>query len=435
MKRTGKPLCTFVALLGCLLLSNGALAQLAGESVEVVVGQTSVLNYDQVRRISIGDDDKLDVRVLRDARQILIIGESVGRTDLRVWLRNGNQFIHQVRVIDEPLADKLARINDLLAPYEGVRASIAGDQIVIDGQTLTDADSARVRAIAEQFGIGNFTTAAGLTPRAMILMDVKVMELRKTSLKDIGIRWDSITTGPNFGYFADFSPNDFFRINNFADDLELTGPALPLDLGNQTYLGTTTSLTSMLNLLAENGFGRFLAEPQLTCRSGGSASFIAGGEVPIPLTDDDGALNVQFKQFGIILNMSPISDPSGFISTSVDVEVSSVDESLSVLGIPGFSTRKTTTEMNVQSGQTMVISGLVSSDASKTVGRLPGLGNLPVIGELFKSRQFSNEETELVVFVTPHLVTPDSPRVRERIDRVAEMEKIAEDELRFKLMD
>jgi len=192
---------------------------------------------------------------------------------------------------------------------------------------------------------------------------------------------------------------------------------------------------SVVNLLVNDGNARLLAQPTLSCIDGGQADFLVGGEVPIPVQNQDGALNVIFKQFGIILNVEPRSNATGLIRTKVNVEVSSVDKAIQVLGIPGFATRKTSTEMNVQSGETMVVAGLFSSEDAKNVVKVPGLGQVPVLGELFKSRQFRRGETELVVLVTPQLVQADSEAVQTAIGQFESLQRKSDAALRFRLMD
>ncbi len=184
----------------------------------------------------------------------------------------------------------------------------------------------------------------------------------------------------------------------------------PLDAGRgNAFLGISTRLGSVIDLLVKNGDARLLAEPKLTCRSGGEAEFLAGGEIPLPITGDDGEVSVEFKDYGVILRMQPTIDAAGYIDTDVEVEVSAIDPSVTVQSIPGFLTRRTHTDMNLRQGQTLVISGLLSSRSSGDLEKVPGLGDLPILGELFRSRAFRSDETELVVFVTPHLIDPDTP--------------------------
>ena len=202
--------------------------------------------------------------------------------------------------------------------------------------------------------------------------------------------------------------------------------------------GTSEPLTeigSTINLLETNGIARVLAQPKLVTKSGSKAAFLAGGEIPIPIRGGDGELTVEFKQVGVILDFEPVADPDGFINTKINVEVSAVDESVEVLDIPGFITRKTNMEMNVQTGQTMVISGMLQAEDSKAVSKVPGLGSIPIIGELFKSRDFREDTTELVIFVTPYLIDPDSKRNKDMLDYASKLSNDASEDMKYSIFD
>ena len=133
--------------------------------------------------------------------------------------------------------------------------------------------------------------------------------------------------------------------------------------------------------------------------------------------------------------MAPISDPDGYVATDVEVEVSTIDPAISVQGIPGFATRRTETQMNMREGETMVISGLLSSTESKSIDKVPGLGHIPIIGELFKSREFRDDQTDLVIFVTPFIVDPDHEKNKEMISNARVLEDNVNKNLRFNLLD
>lgn len=400
------------------------LAERNGGEITIVAGQTEVMEFDNIRRISVGNDDIADVIVLRDVDQILITAKSIGMTDLRVWTRDGAHYDFVLRVIIEKPDRRVGEVRELLNSIEGIELREVGDQLIMEGQALTEADFQKLQAISTKYGVTNFVTSALITPRSTVIMDVKVLEIRKSRIQDLGIRWDAGANGPALGYFSDWRNNPQIRVPNQPIGPPFNGAS------SATAFGIATTLTSQLEFLVSKGFARFLAEPTLTCRSGGQASFLAGGEVPIPIDQGNGSIAVEFKQYGIILNMAPIADPSGYIQTTVDVEVSAIDPTVSVLGIPGFLTRKTQTEMNLRGGDTMVLSGLLSDNATKDLDKLPGLGNLPIIGELFKSRSFRRDETELIVLVTPGLLTVEGERNQNTIERAAEIKNIAKSDLR-----
>jgi len=323
-------------------------------------GQSLVIHYPAVKRIAAGDGSIIDVKVFEDTDEVLVIARKEGVTDLRIWGRDGTAAAHVVKVLATASAQP---------------------------------------------------ALPALPMQATILLKARLIEVKKSVLRDIGIDWADIAAGPIVS-------------------------SLPINQRRGSrYVALNTSVDSFINLLVNDGKARALAEPTLTCINGGHADFLAGGEVPIPVQNQDGALNVVFKQFGIILNVEPRADATGVIRTKVNVEVSSVDKGNQVLGIPGFATRKTSTEMNVRSGETMVIAGLLTTEDAKSVVKVPGLGQLPILGELFKSRQFRHGQSELLVLVTPHILQADSEEIENRLRRFDELLKESSQELRATPMD
>jgi pilus assembly protein CpaC len=345
-------------------------------------GQSLLMRYPNPKRVATGDGTVIDVRVFDDTQEILVLGKREGMTDLRIWGRDGSQVAYLVKVLGMPEPERIP------------------DQ---------------------------------LEARSTILIKAKLIEVKRSALRDIGIDWADVAAGPIFGTLDEFVTNEHFRLVPEGAS-EFRG--LPLNLGtNNHYFAMTTVVDSVINLLVNNGNARLLAEPTLTCISGGQADFLVGGEVPIPVQNQDGALNVIFKQFGIILRIEPQTNDAGLIRTKVGVEVSSVDKGIQVLGIPGFATRKTNTEMNVQAGETMVVAGLFSAEDAKSVVKVPGLGEIPILGELFKSRQFRRGESELVVLVTPHLIQPNDATVQAGIQRFDDLKREADEALKPKVRD
>lgn len=380
----------FISRIGflCLFSSVGFAADNSLDTTPVSVltlptGQSLLMRYPNVRRVAAGDGGVIDVKVFDDTQEILVLGKKEGLTDLRIWGRDGSTVAYLVKVlgIPEPMP------------------------------VIADA----------------------LQAKSTILIKAKLIEVKKSALRDVGLDWADAIQGPVFGTLSELVTNPNYRV--VPPGIEgIDG--LPLELGtSNNYFALTTVVDSVIRLLVNNGDARLLAEPTLTCIDGGQADFLVGGEVPIPVQNQDGALNVIFKEFGIILNVEPRTNTTGLIRTKVNVEVSSVDKGIEVLGIPGFATRKTNTEMNVQSGETMVISGLFSSEDAKTVVKVPGLGNIPVLGELFKSRQFRRGETELVVLVTPQIIKADSEPVKAGVQQYDDLKKKSDEALKFKLMD
>jgi pilus assembly protein CpaC len=355
-------------------------------TLNVPVGQSLVIRQANVKRVSAGDGEIVDLKVFDDTQDILVLGKKAGVTDLRVWTRDGANAVYLIDVSGPP---------QVLPP-----------------------------------------PPAGLQEKSTILIKAKLLEVKKSALRNVGIDWADVAAGPVFAAVDDFKTNSLFRVSPSGGNLEFPGGSIPLDVGSANhYLGLSTVVDSVINLLVNNGDARMLAEPTLTCINGGQAEFLVGGEVPLPVTDHNGIANVIFKQFGIILNVEPQANDSGLIRTKVAVEVSSIDKAITVLGFPGFATRKTNTEMNVQSGRTMVVAGLFSSEDAKTVVKVPGLGEIPILGELFKSREFRRGETELVVLVTPLVVDSSAPEVKESVEKFDSLKRKSDQALKFSIMD
>ena len=159
----------------------------------------------------------------------------------------------------------------------------------------------------------------------------------------------------------------------------------------------------MVDLLVQSGDAAVLAEPRLSCRSGGSARFVAGGELPIPVIGANGSASVQFKEYGVRFEVSPTVNDEGVISASLLAEISSINPEVTVRSVPGLRKQSAVTEVNLREGETLVIAGMVSNEISGSVDKIPGLGDLPILGKLFRSRRFQNRETELIVLITPYL--------------------------------
>ncbi|MEE9552629.1 MAG: type II and III secretion system protein, partial [Gammaproteobacteria bacterium] len=183
--------------------------------------------------------------------------------------------------------------------------------------------------------------------------------------------------------------------------------------------GLITEIISTINLLEQTGDVIILAEPRLSARSGGTAEFVAGGEIPV-VTSSLAGTNVEYKEFGIILEISPVVDDENNINATVSTEVSSINESLP-LDPPAFLTRKTSTEVHMQDGETLVLSGLVSRNLAENIEKLPFLGDIPILGQLFRSTEWKNSLTEMVIFVTPTVFNAKSEYNQKHVNRRREL--------------
>ena len=191
--------------------------------------------------------------------------------------------------------------------------------------------------------------------------------------------------------------------------------------GLRGYLGIASTLQSVINVAKTNGDISVLAEPELSARSGGTANFLVGGQIPIQTAGALGTANVTFKDYGIKLSIKPAADDNGNVIAAIKTEMSQLDQSTAVNNVPGFLTRTSETEFNVKSGQTMVISGLINREMQNDITRIPGLGDIPVLGRLFRSDSWRTGRTDLVIAVTPIVVDAASSVNQERIEKGLDM--------------
>jgi pilus assembly protein CpaC len=250
-----------------------------------------------------------------------------------------------------------------------------------------------------------------------------VVEFPVSELREIGVKWGA-TGGAAFGGIwapsSQGNPNEFgLTIANGPVSAAGSGASLAYPAAIKLLSAVNMGIDGKLNLLAQNGKLTVLAEPQLSARNGSKASFLAGGEFPYSVSSANGT-TVMFKPYGIKLEITPHADRNGLIRATIESEVSNIDTSITTTAGPALSTRKTSTEFNVKSGETLVLSGLVSRKTSTTIDKVPGLGDIPILGALFRSTRFMNDETELVVFVTPTVVDSHSPGLVDRVKRTNE---------------
>lgn len=323
-------------------------------NVDMFAGEVKVLGKVDVSRVAIGNGDIVRAEVLKTG-ELLVIGETEGSTSLRLWHKDKTQSDYNIRVSGS------------------------------DPET-------RVRM------------------ETMVRMRVRMIEFRKSALGKLGIDWSDSAAGPGLAVAGDALGNNLFRLPGEELSDALPNTVKPFS----TYFGVASSITSRINFLASTGDATTLAEPVLSTTNGGTASFLAGGEVPYPSVGANGQTVVQFKEYGIKLNVTPRIDALGNVRTQVDTEISQLDPAVSVQGAPGLLTRRAQTQVNVRSGETIVISGLLSSESSKDVDKLPGIGNLPVIGSFFRSKNARNAVSELVIFVTPEVIEPDGQLLNQR---------------------
>lgn len=385
-----KRLVPVVLLLVWLRWVPPAAAEELPPHIDLYVGDSRVLAVSPVR-VAVGNGAVVSVTTLPKG-ELLLLGESAGRTTLQLWLRDGSQRRVVVDVASNDMESTLRTVRDLLAGVEGVSARSIGNRIVLDGPAADARAQDRAAAIATLYPGVVLNFVGKVAWESMIHFDVRVVEVRRSALRDVGLRWRDDIAGPEAGIDAALIANDPGRAQTWPPKLRL---------------GWAATLDARLRLLEQRGDAVIVAEPQLSCRSGGAARFVSGGELPIPVFDPQGGADVEYKEYGVILDVKPLAGPGGSIYARIDTEVSEVDEAQRVLGVPGFLKRQSATEVNLREGETLVIAGLVSRMRSGERRQLPVLGNLPVVGGAFRHRTRHSVESELAIFITPRIVTAE----------------------------
>ena len=385
-----------------LLFMVGTLPVQSAGVVEVPVGRSHIVEAADIERVAIASGEVAAVEVVEARSEVLIFGLSPGQTDLVIWHGNGQRSVYPIHVHAPGADQNKPTVQHLASLIEGVTVRAVEDHLVLTGTPESPQDAARLQRLLTLYpNVRDFSAEFDAPPPKTVRLEARFVELSRSKLEQIGVDWSPRSPAVSFAWASDLRTNDIFRgdLGNF-----LPADQLPLDIGQaNSYLGVGLNLNAMIDLLGESGEARVIAEPMLSTLSGSSAQFQAGGEVPIPIQGDDGATTVSFRDYGILLRVEPEVMADNQIRTRVEVEISDVDESVTVMGIPGFSVRQANTEMRGPSGEAMLIAGLIDGRQSEAISQVPGLGDLPVIGELFRSRRFQSDETELVVVITPYL--------------------------------
>ncbi len=355
------------------------------QEIEMFAGESRAFPAPGVARIAVGNGTLLTAAALDD-REVLVFANAPGVSSLFIWYADGRHERMKVVIVPGDTARHAREIAAFLGTIPKARATVVGANVMLEGEELSDADLHKVEALAKRYPqIVNFTNRVGL--EQMVLMEVQVVEFPRTALLDFGLKW---FTGSS-------------------------GSQLPAVIDKAIHI----DLMAQLNALAQEGRATVLSAPRLSARNGARASFLAGGEVPYTVSTRDG-VTVQFRPYGVRLDITPTVDRLGWIRATIQSEVSSVDRSVSTANGPGLLSRRTETEFNVRSGQTLVLSGLLQREHSQDVDKLPLLGDVPLLGGLFRSTRTQNKETELVVLVTPTVVDPARREDQTLIERTRE---------------
>ncbi len=430
------------ALVAGLSWSHAAMAQNlirpSGAPITVDVSKGVLISLERpADTVFVADPTIADVQI-KSPRLIYLYGKEPGDTSL--YAVDGDQKVMLSRPVSvardvAPLQAALTQ----LQPGGGVRVSTVDKSLVITGNVASAGAAEEIKHLANGFVADDKQLVDRVTVDRpyQVNLRVRIAEVSRTVTKELGINWDAVNRPGSFVFgLATGNPVRAIGASGVGSALTPVGTAIvptsPGDINlinrNAGLGGTKTdslsfgfnngrnAIDSVIDALDQNGLVTILAEPNLVAMSGETASFLAGGEFPIIIPGGSlGQSTVEFKQYGVSLAFTPVVLADGRITMRVRPEVSELSNAgavqISGTNIPGITTRRTETSVELGSGQSFVIGGLLQNNNSDTINKVPGLGDLPVLGPLFRSTQFQHNESELLIIVTPYLVRPVSGRI------------------------
>ncbi|HYG98777.1 MAG TPA: type II and III secretion system protein family protein [Terriglobales bacterium] len=409
----------------------------ASAPLRVMVGKSLLITTtDKLRRVSVTDPTIADALVVTPT-QVLVHGRAPGEVSLILWDEQERSRSFDLRVD----ADVTAAAQEIhrIFPDEKISVEASRNAIVLSGHVATKEDAERAGQIAGAYSknVVNVLTY-GPVGAQEVLLEVRFAEVNRTELMQLGANFFSTGLGNTFGQIStqQFGPLAGARVGSIPAGVQgggqaagssiasgavgnpqgLTGQPASFgfnDLLNIFLFRSDANIGALIRALQQKNVLQILAEPNLIAVNGKEASFLAGGEFPFPVVQSGGGLNsvtIQFKEFGVRLSFTPLIKPNGNINLQVKPEVSALDftnaVTLSGFLVPALSTRRASTEFEIQDGQSFVIAGLMDNRLTNISSKVPGLGDIPILGTLFKSKSLQKSKTELMVLVTAHKISP-----------------------------
>jgi pilus assembly protein CpaC len=383
--------------------------------VEIGISKSQVLELPgRYTDLMVADPKVADV-VPVSAHSVYVVGRSLGATALTIY-GPGKRLMAAVNVVVGPDIEGFkARLHEVLPNEKDISARSANDSLLVSGTVGSPAALQQVLALANTYSPGKVVNMLGVEGTQQVMLSVRFVEMERTVANNLGLNVNRTicnpvpcpTTSENPG----FSINTGLTAANAA-----SGAAATFGTASLLFRSGSADLQAVVNALEVQGLVKTLAEPNLVAMSGDTASFLAGGEFPIPVSVQSGTLltvptvTIDYKQFGISLAFTPTILKDGMINLVVNPEVSSIDQSTAVVengfSIPGIKIRRAHTTVELRDGESFTIAGLLSDNYANQVNSFPFVGDIPILGTLFRSTNYQRDQTELVIVVTPHLVVP-----------------------------
>jgi pilus assembly protein CpaC len=394
------------------------------EQVPLLVGRSAVIRTDRaITRVALSTPEIADAMVT-SAREVLVHGKTPGTISLLVWTDNGRITTYEIAVRRDlsPLEAQILK----QFPGEGISVASNGKDVVLSGVVSTKYIVDRAAALAVGYvekaeNVVNLLRQQESTATNQVLLRVRFAEVSRSAVQELGAGFFTGANGK--GDWIGRSTTGQYPAPEFDQDKGLVFS----DFLNLFAFNTEEQIGAVVKALKGKGLFQSLAEPNLITQDGKEASFLAGGEFPYPVVQGSGgnaAVTIVFKEFGVRLRFTPTITGDDLIHLKVAPEVSSLDFGNAVVlegfRVPALATRRTETEVELRDGQTFAIAGLLDQNLNETLRRVPGIGDIPILGYLFRSQAYQKNATELVVMITPHIVRRDSPGVTPNLPGLVE---------------
>ncbi len=392
----------------------------SAKSMQMVVGKSLVYESPvPFMRASLANPEIADALVI-SPRQLYVMGKTVGITNLMLWGKDGRvAAAHDVEVAPD-LVQLKGQLHQLLPDETQLQVTATHDHVTLSGTIGSAVRLNQVLALAEAYAPKKVVNLLQVSGVQQVMLEVRVAEMDRTLLRRLGFN-ASFTdgSGKSFGVSALRNLTSVLPSTDSSAAISpgafAAAPPFGLALGQAVnalfrFQSGSSTWTGFIDALKENNLAKVLAEPTLVAISGQEASFLAGGEFPIPVPQAFGVTTVQFKKFGVQLNFTPVVLDQRRMSITVTPEVSELNFAnglvLQGFTVPSINTRRASTVIELGDGQSFAVAGLLRDQVREIVSKYPVLGDIPILGALFRSSQFQKNETELIIVVTPHLVVP-----------------------------
>lgn len=400
----------------------------AADILNVSVNGSRYMEDSGITRLAVGNPDIADIRLLSN-NDYLVVGKKAGSTSLLVWSNNGRQEYNVYVSGDDEGTEKAIQ---KAIGYPGVKVQMMNGKLLLRGKVKNQYEHDSAVKVAQLYlgsggGAASSASANGegqgaaadsniidlldMTNPSQVRLEAQIIEINTSAERNLGIQYWSPTIGSSTGSGSDSGNDDLTR---GSSGLFYVGENFKNSRGSFGWLGSHISnMNASLQALVTEGKARILSRPSITTMSGQKANILIGGRIPIPTSAGDGQIAIDWREYGIKLNIEPVVDAENKITSKVHAEVSTLDYGHSVtendFSIPAIASREADAVINVRSGMTMAIGGLLNSQDGKTVTKIPLLGDIPIIGQFFRHTQKTRDNRELLILITPTLVSDDTP--------------------------